>query len=388
MEVRSTRHFAAICCIPLAIVACSQDDNSHAGENVSATGRTAQSATRRLGLPEARTYVAQFTTKNPDSCFNEVELERPQLEGRPEGLSGPRVAPTRVVVMIDGSGSMAGRVGGVTKLELARSAALGFVDGLPSSVQTSLLVFGQQGNNSAAGKARSCAGLDVLAPMSADRGQLRAALSRVGAVGWTPLAAGLERSQSLLEKPSEPGAQIIYVVSDGEETCGGDPVAVAKRINAGGSRAIVNIIGFGLPTRDAAALKAVAKAGGGDFVNLSSRTELDKIMATLREANRTNGNTLRTSNAVSGNALRTSNAVSSAALCVSNMISEESLRMSNDLSSRSMRGKPLPVEAEARTLLDQRHDALRSKETEFRARLTGQEISSQSRIGKAADAVR
>jgi Ca-activated chloride channel family protein len=211
-----------------------------------------------------------------------VALKQPTLKG-PAGDIGPRVPPTRVIVMIDGSGSMAGRMGGRTKLELAREAALGFVDGLPASVQTSLLVFGQQGSNSQAGKAKSCSAIDVLAPMSADRGRLRTALGQVRAVGWTPLAAGLDRAEALLAASATPGEQVIYVVSDGEETCGGDPVAVARRINSGRTRAIVNVIGFNLPSGEAAKLTAVARAGGGGFVNLSNEAELERS-AQVRES--------------------------------------------------------------------------------------------------------
>ncbi|WP_089217549.1 vWA domain-containing protein [Sphingopyxis indica] len=93
--------------------------------------------------------------------------------------------------------------------------------------------FGQQGNNKEEGKAKSCSAIDVLAPMSSDRGQLRAALQGVRAVDWTPLAAGLDRAEALLTASSTPREQIIYVVSDGEETCGGDPVTSARRIDSG-----------------------------------------------------------------------------------------------------------------------------------------------------------
>jgi len=212
---------------------------------------------------QARAYVASFATENVDRCFGGVALEQAQFEGRTQQAFGLRGAPTRVIVAVDGSGSMAGRIGGQTKLELARDAALRFVEGLPPTVETSLLVFGQQGDNSEMGKARSCAGIDVLVPMSRDRTALKAAVGNVRAVGWTPLAAGLDRARSLLQASGTEGEQVIYVVSDGEETCGGDPVAVARRLNQGPTRAIVNIIGFGLPSREAAALKSVADAGGG-----------------------------------------------------------------------------------------------------------------------------
>lgn len=340
------------------------------------------------GAAQARAYVGQFTTGNPDRCFQEVGLNQPALEVRTSDGIGPRVPPVRVVVAIDGSGSMAGRIGGQTKLDLAREAATRFVDGLPPSVAVSLLVFGQQGDNSEAGRARSCAGVDVLAPMSSDRVRFGAAVSRVRAVGWTPLATGLARAEALLARSSTEGEQVIYVVSDGEETCGGDPAATARRINRGTTRAIVNIIGFGLPSREAAALKSVSDAGGGGFVNVDSRADYDRTFGRLREANRQAGNALRQSNAVAGNALRTSNAMRGAALCVSNMISGETLRMSNDLSARGARGEAPPFAHTAQVLLKERHDALQVRLKHYEARLLGNDAHARDTIDAVANTVR
>jgi len=217
-----------------------------------------------------------------------------------------------VIVMIDGSGSMAVHIRGHTNLELARQAALGFVDRMPPSVQASLLAFGQQGNNQAAGKTRSCFAIDVLAPMSPDRGQLRTALQNVHAVGWTPLAAGLDRAESLLTASAMPGEQMIYVVFDGEETCGGDPGASARRINFGRTRAIVNIIGFNLPSGEAANLASVAKAGGGQFVNAANKDELDRIFEQVRETNRKILNDVRTTSVTNVNDVRAVSAINNA----------------------------------------------------------------------------
>jgi Ca-activated chloride channel family protein len=290
--------------------------------------------------------------------------------------------------MIDGSGSMAERMGGKTKLELAREAASSFVDGLPASVQTSLLVFGQQGNNSEAGKAKSCSAVDVIAPMSPDRGRFHAALGQVRAVGWTPLAAGLDRAEALLSASSTPGEQIIYVVSDGEETCGGDPVAAARRINAGRTRAIVNVIGFNLPAGEAAKLAVVARGGGGGFVNLSSEAELARFDAQVRESIRQTDNQVATSIATTDNKVATSIAITDAETCTSNLVTDEKVAMSLDLTHREVAGKPVPFRESAEALLKARHAAMRSQFEAYRARLSAAEAGAKKGIGGAADAAR
>lgn len=371
------------CTLALMLIGCggASDDRS-----ASADREQIGEGNAPRGSAEAQAYVAQFTKKDPETCFKkDVALKQPELKA-PAGEITPRVPPTRVIIMIDGSGSMAGRMGGRTKLELAREAALGFVDGLPPSVQTSLMVFGQQGDNSQAGKAKSCSAVDVLAPMSTDRGRLHAALEQVRAIGWTPLAAGLDRAEALLAASATPGEQVIYVVSDGEETCGGDPVAIARRINSGRTRAIVNVIGFNLPSGEAAKLTAVARAGGGGFVNLSDEAELERYTAQVRESIRRTDNEVATSIASTDNDVATSIAITDAETCASILATDEDTAMSIDLTNRETAGHPVAFREEAKALLKARHDALRARVVAYRARLTQAEADAKQRIDSAAKA--
>jgi len=373
---------AAPLALALALGACGGQKDADASKSRAAT----DTAPADVHVA-ARAYVDGFITENPDQCFGTVALESAVLEKRQTPF-GPAVPPTRVIIAIDGSGSMAGRIGDQTKLALARQSALGFIDGLPSTVQASLLVFGQQGDNSEAGKAKSCRAVDVLAPMSTDRAGLTAAVKQVRAIGWTPLAAGLERAQSLLDPAAKPGEQVIYVVSDGEETCGGDPVAVARRINGGNMRAVVNIIGFGLPSESVAALKAVADAGGGGFVNVSTRADYDRTIDMVREANRRSANAVRTSDATSRNKVHTSDVIARASRCVSDLVDGESKRMSDDLSARWARGEKTPFAHEALTLQQQRHRALLDRQMAFSKQLSGEADAARDRMDAAASAVR
>lgn len=372
------------CTLALALIGCGSGDQNAAADRGQGNAH-GQAAGRSA---EARAYVSQFTKKDPEACFKKyVALKQPELKATADDF-GPLVPPTRVIVMIDGSGSMAGQMGGRTKLELAREAARGFVDGLPASVQTSLLIFGQQGDNTQAGKAKSCSAIDVLAPMSADRERLRTALGKVRAVGWTPLAAGLDRAEALLAASGTPGEQVIYVVSDGEETCGGDPVAAARQVNSGRTRAIINVIGFNLPPAEAAKLTAVARAGGGGFVNVSNAAELERFTAQVRESIRRTDNEVATNLATTDNKVATSIAITDAQTCISILATDENTAMSVDLTDREVAGRPVSFREEAKALLKARHDALQARGDAYRARLTDAEAGAKRNIDSAANAVR
>ncbi|SHL52692.1 Ca-activated chloride channel family protein [Sphingobium sp. YR657] len=381
MRCRMNARLAVVVAFAIPLSGCSGGKDREDQSEIAADMASAE-------LPKtARAYVDSFITENPDRCFGKVELEKAVLEPRGNSI-GVAVPPTRVIIAIDGSGSMAGVIGGESKLQLARQSARGFIDGLPSTVEAALLVFGQQGDNSEAGKAKSCRGVDLLAPMSTDRARLTAAVKEVRATGWTPLAAGLERAQALLNTSAKAGEQVIYVVSDGEETCGGDPVAVARRINGGNTRAVVNIIGFGLPSKEAAALKAVADAGGGGFVNVQTRADYERTIAEVRESNRQSANAVRTSNAISRNAVNAADQVSDASLCISNLVDGESKRMSDDLSARWKRGEKVPFSSEALRLARERHSALLDRAAAFSKKLGSDEEAASSEMRAAENVQR
>jgi Ca-activated chloride channel family protein len=331
----------------------------------------------------ARAFIVPFTRTDQSSCFGTPDLKGAKLAGK-QGITGPR--PTRVAIMVDGSGSMAGRIGPRTKVALAHEATLSFIDGLPAGVPASLAVFGQQGNNSEDGKAKSCSGIDVLAPMSSDRAKLKAAVGGVRAVGWTPLAAGLRAAQKQFATSSVPGEQVIYVVSDGIETCGGDPVAVAREINKGDTRAVVNIIGFGLPAGEAAALQSVAGAGGGRFVNISDDDSYHRAVAAFREDMRLSENRFSASKAKTENAFATGVEVTDSVLCTGDMIYRQTSGALADYDARQAQGETLPPRYQIVALMREWQDGLSARRDANAKRLRAAQDAANAKVETARKA--
>ena len=69
----------------------------------------------------------------------------------------------------------------------------------------------------------------------------------------------------------------MYVVTDGIETCDGDPVASARALHAANVQPIVNIIGFDLDPDAGDQLRQAAEAGGGKFYAARNSAELDQV---------------------------------------------------------------------------------------------------------------
>lgn len=319
------------------------------------------------GSSDVDAYLGRFVAGDPDTCFGDAPLGGASF--RKGSGTASVAAPTRVVVAVDASGSMAGQVSGQSKLDLAQAAARTFIQGLPAGAEVGLLVFGQAGDNTARGKAPSCAAVSLAVPLSRDRAALMRGVAAVRAVGWTPLAAALRQAETLLLKDGKPGEQVIYVVSDGQETCGGDPVAVARSINGGPTKAVVNIIGFEVPSGEAASLAAVASAGGGSFVNVDADNKVGAVAARLRESGRQAANTLAESGATARNTLSASGAEAKARLCISGIIARERIAIGADIGKKRIAGQDVTLEERAEKVLAERHAALEQRAEAFEQQL-------------------
>ena len=72
----------------------------------------------------------------------------------------------------------------------------------------------------------------------------------------------------------------LVLVTDGLESCGGDPVGAARALREQGI--VVHLIGFGMGNaadEDTASLRAIANASGGRYVTAGSAEELQVALA-------------------------------------------------------------------------------------------------------------
>jgi Ca-activated chloride channel homolog len=213
----------------------------------------------------------------PEEIINRIKLAS---FGSPE-MDDPRFRfkeQYNVMIVLDASGSMGNMAGGKTRMEAAKEAIRSFAASLPAGARVGLRVYGHEGTGSEADKALSCSKSDVMYPLQAyDRQKLDSALAQFKPAGWTPIALALEQAQKDLQSyKGEQSTNIIYLVSDGIETCGGDPVEVAKQLAGSDVTPIVNVVGFGADGEAQRQLKQVAEAAGGRYVLIQDQKELEK----------------------------------------------------------------------------------------------------------------
>jgi len=211
------------------------------------------------------------------SCLQSVTTGAP---GKPTPAQPAQVKKQlNVIVAFDSSGSMAERVIDGRKIDLAKAAVERFLGGLPEEAKVGLVVYGHKGSNQPSGKAVSCAGVEELYALAAlDKSKLAQAVQTFQPTGYTPLAASINRSGEMLTRyAGETQQNVVYVVSDGLETCGGDAVAAARAVHNSNTKAVINIIGFNVGNAEQRQLREVAQAGGGEYFSAQNGADLNRV---------------------------------------------------------------------------------------------------------------
>jgi Mg-chelatase subunit ChlD len=192
-------------------------------------------------------------------------------DGRPAVSLNDRA----VQIVVDASRSMWGQIDGVSKMQIAKETLEDVSYGLPRGLDLSLRAYG----NTSASEANNCADSSLLVPFSEmNRDDIRGAIAGLKPTGQTPIAYALNQAGRDFDGLDSDRA--IVLVSDGIESCGGDPVQAARDLREQGI--IVHLIGFGMGNakdEDTASLRAVANASGGRYVTASSAEELQAALA-------------------------------------------------------------------------------------------------------------
>ena len=192
-----------------------------------------------------------------------------------------------MMIAFDSSGSMESKIDGRTKMAIAKEATKKFFESIASSpTQIGVVVYGHKGSNSDKDKAASCAGVDIALPFAAvDAAGAKQAIDGFKSTGWTPIASAMKKGgETLTAKATANSKNSMLLVSDGEESCGGDPVREARTLLASPAKITTSIIGFEVTADDEAKLRAIASAGGGTYYSANNSIELNAAFQKYQQA--------------------------------------------------------------------------------------------------------
>jgi hypothetical protein len=176
-----------------------------------------------------------------------------------------------IEIILDASGSMLQKLGNERRIDIAKRTLTKLTSStIPAGTPFAFRVFGREVD--------SCQ-TDLDVPGAFEPCRCRAAhrclVAKNGAK--TPIGASLDKAADDLKSVN--GEKLIVLVTDGEETCGGDPAASIERLRKAGIGTRVSIVGFALDDEKlATTFRRWSDAGGGAFFDAKDAAGLDKSL--------------------------------------------------------------------------------------------------------------
>jgi hypothetical protein len=178
-----------------------------------------------------------------------------------------------IEIVFDASGSMLQKIGNKRRIEIARETLTNLTSKIiPAGTPFAMRVFGREVN--------SCQ-TDLFIPVSPlDAANVAGQIAKLDAKNGakTPIGASLAKAASDLA--SVKGERLIVLLTDGEETCDGDPAAEIEKLQKSGLGTRVSIVGFAIDEPNlAVTFRQWAKAGNGAFFQANDAAGLSTALA-------------------------------------------------------------------------------------------------------------
>ena len=201
-----------------------------------------------------------------------------QTPASPKAAAAPKTKPSgtaRMVLILDGSGSMWGQIDGKAKIDIAKEVMNDLIAKIPASFQTGLMVYGHR-------RKGDCNDIEMVVPLGAHNpAAMQAKVKAISPKGKTPLSAAVKQAAQSLRYTEERAT--VVLVSDGLETCDIDPCELAAELAMSGVDFTVHVIGFDISREDQERLRCLADRTGGLFLAANNADSLRKALFTTVE---------------------------------------------------------------------------------------------------------
>ena len=192
---------------------------------------------------------------------------------------GQEAPPGAVYVILDGSGSMWGRLADDSmKIEAARKVLNEFLVQDFGGADLAFRVYGHRRE----GDCRDSELTVPFTPAQAAAPKVQASLQSVKPLGKTPITYSLEQA---LNDFGERSGELI-LITDGIETCNADPCALVRAWREKGVEIRVHVVGFGLDAQAKDAMRCIADAAGTPYYDAPDGAALAEALGTIREQTR------------------------------------------------------------------------------------------------------
>jgi Ca-activated chloride channel family protein len=179
-----------------------------------------------------------------------------------------------VVLVLDASSSMLGKLGKTTKMSMARDVTHELIAGWDTRLNVGLTAYGHR-------QSKDCKDIEAVVPLGPLNPEaFNAAVDRLKPKGKTPLAAAIRNAAEQLGYAQRKST--IIVISDGIENCGGDPCAVAAELEKKGIEFTAHVVGLGsISAAESKQLACIAEKSGGEYRGAKDAAALKEALGGL-----------------------------------------------------------------------------------------------------------
>jgi ribosomal protein L16/L10AE len=178
-----------------------------------------------------------------------------------------------VALVLDASGSMkAALPDGTTRIDAAKTAVTRLVTTLDRRTRLALRIYGDQSPTAK----KDCKDTRVLGGFDGVEANGAGIVEQARAIqpqGYTPITYALTLAAQDLSA-EEANSRVVVLVSDGKETCQGDPCAAAKALADADAKLVVHTVGVGVDAVTRGQLQCIARMARGSYFDANSAPEL------------------------------------------------------------------------------------------------------------------
>lgn len=175
---------------------------------------------------------------------------------------------TGLEIIVDVSGSMNEVIDGKSKMNIAKEVLTSTINSIPDTSYVGLRVYGHQGTVAQ----KNCTDTQLLVPISKiNKAELISKVNSLTPNGWTLIDYSLRQAKNDFHPDY---GKVIILISDGEETCGGDPCVAIKELKNSGFDVAVHTVGFDVGDVAEKQLQCIAEATGGEYKSAKNASEL------------------------------------------------------------------------------------------------------------------
>jgi len=189
--------------------------------------------------------------------------------------NGQSTSPAELIFILDASGSMWGQIEGENKITIAKKVLVDLIGELPDETNVGLIAYGHRDKG-------DCEDIEtVVPPGPADKTLLTEKIEAINPKGKTPITGSVTRAFDILR--SKESSATVILLSDGLETCGGDPCKTVREAKESGINFVMHVVGFDVSKEDVSQLECAAQAGGGLYMSAGNAGELSDALDTAVE---------------------------------------------------------------------------------------------------------